>query len=177
MVVETFASLQGSFKKRPKKLKKEPPPEAKMDPRSAPGAPKTTPRAARSGPRGPRSCPRGHKRARRAARSASRRPPEAPRAAQEAPREAKRAPREPQEAPRGLRKRFWSDFGAFLDPLGPPKILKKPKKKQCFWRFRDFAREPQKESYLKSIQKQRFLRFSRCFMKNAMRQGRSERIR
>ena len=48
-------------------------------------------------------------------------PQDAPRAPQEAPREAKRALKEAQELPRGLRERFWSDFGAILDPPGPQK--------------------------------------------------------
>ena len=72
-------------------------------------------------------------------------PQDAPRAPQEAPREAKRTLREAQELPRGLRERFWSDFGAILDPPGPQKSPTSAVLSSKIKGFRDFRPALEKE--------------------------------
>ena len=56
-----------------------------------------------------------------------------PKRRQELPKRGPERPREPQESPKRApwgtkrrQERFWSDFGAFWDPLGPPNPFQNP---------------------------------------------------
>ena len=116
MVVETFTSLQGSFKKRPKKLQQEPP----RKPTWTPGAPQERPRRLQEPPGAVQEDPG-------AAQEATRGPEEPPGALQEGPQRRQERPkrrperpREPQGSPKRRQEASGSDFGAILERSGIP---------------------------------------------------------